>query len=124
MTRTSANNSATDTTTVTPRSDLSITKTDGNLTDTAGTTVTYTIQVSNAGPSKVNGAPVADVLPAALSGATWSCTSTAGSACAAPSGTGNIATTVDLLAGGTATFTVTATIDASASPGRCRTRQP
>ncbi len=105
------NNSATDTTTVTPRSDLSITKTDGNLTDIAGTTVTYTIQVSNAGPSMVAAAPVADVLPAALSNATWSCISTAGSACTALTGTGDISTTVDLLAGGAVTFTVNATID-------------
>ena len=108
---TPANNSATDTTTVNPLSDLSITKTDGNVTDVAGTTVTYTIQVSNAGPSWINGAPVSDVLPSVLSGATWSCISTAGSACAAPTGTGDIATTVDLLAGGAATFTVTAVID-------------
>ena len=107
------NNSATDVTTVNPKADLSITKTDGNLTDIAGTTVTYTIAVTNAGPSRVTSAPVADVLPPQLSGAAWTCTATAGSACGALSGAGNIATSVDLLSGGVATFTVTATIAAS-----------
>ena len=108
-----ANNSASDITTLNPKADLSITKTDGNFTDVAGTTVTYTIAVTNAGPSKVTGAPVADVLPAQLSAATWTCTATTGSTCGALNGTGNIATTVDLLAGGVATVTVTATIDAA-----------
>jgi uncharacterized repeat protein (TIGR01451 family) len=108
-----ANNSATDTTTVNPKADLSITKTDGNLTDVAGTTATYTIDVVNAGPSRITGAPVTDVMPAPLSSATWTCSATAGSTCGSASGTGNIATTVDLLAGGGATFTVTATIDAA-----------
>ena len=108
-----ADNSATDTTTVNPKADLSITKTDGNLSDIAGTTVTYTIEVTNAGPSMIIGAPVADVLPASLGSAAWTCTATGGSVCASPSGSGDIATTVDLLAGGVATFTVTATIDAA-----------
>ncbi len=106
-------NSATDATTVNPKADLSITKTDGNLSDVAGTTVTYTIEVANAGPSMITGAPVADVMPPALSGATWSCTATAGSVCGGVGGAGDIAATVDLLAGGVATFTVTATIDAA-----------
>ena len=107
------NNSATDVTSVNPKADLSITKTDGNLTDVAGTTVTYTIAVTNAGPSRVTGAPVADVLPAQLSGETWACVATAGSTCGALGGAGNISTDVDLLSGGVATFTVTATIAAS-----------
>ena len=107
------NNSATDTTSVNPKADLAITKTDGNLTDIAGTSVIYTIAVSNAGPSKITGAPVADTMPSQLSGATWTCTATPGSACGSLSGSGNIATTVDLLAGGIATYTVTATIDAA-----------
>ena len=93
--------------------DLFITKTDGNISDVAGTTVTYTIEVGNAGPSMITDAPVADVMPAELSGATWSCSTTAGSACGGISGSGDIATTLDLLAGGTATFTVTATIDSA-----------
>jgi uncharacterized repeat protein (TIGR01451 family)/fibro-slime domain-containing protein len=77
-------------------SDLGITKTDGVTTAVPGTTTTYTIMVSNSGPSAVTGALVTDTLPAALTGATWTCVASAGSSCAA-SGTGNIATTVNLL---------------------------
>jgi uncharacterized repeat protein (TIGR01451 family) len=75
-----------------------------------GGTLTYTIVATNNGPSAVTGATVADLLPAELTGATWTCAASAGSACPA-SGTGNINATVDLLSGGTATFTLTATVE-------------
>jgi len=94
--------------------DLAITKTDGSLTAVPGAAVTYTIVASNAGPSAVTGAPVTDTLPAAVTGATWTCTASAGSACPA-SGNGSIAASVDLLAGGTATFTLTGTVDPGAT---------
>ena len=55
---TPGNNSATDTDTLTPTGDLSITKTDGVSGYTAGGSVTYTIVVSNAGPSDAVGATV------------------------------------------------------------------
>ncbi len=111
---TPGNDSATDDTTITPTADLSITKTDGQSTAVPGQPVTYTITVGNDGPSDVIGIDVADTMPTALVGVTWTCTATAGSACDA-SDTGDIADTVDLLAGGTATYTVVATIDPSAS---------
>ena len=57
------NNSATDSDTITPQGDLSITKTDGVSSVVAGTSDTYTIVVSNNGPSAVVGAAVGDVLP-------------------------------------------------------------
>ena len=94
--------------------DLAITKTDGTATAVPGAPVTYTIVASNAGPSAVTGAPVTDTLPAIVTGATWTCTASAGSTCPA-SGNGNIAASVDLLAGGTATFTLTGTIDPGAT---------
>ena len=46
----SGNNTATDTDTLTPTADLVITKTDGATTAIPGTSVTYTIVASNAGP--------------------------------------------------------------------------
>src|SRR4029078_1364699 len=46
---TSGNNSASDTDTVTPVADLTITKTDGVTSVTAGTSTTYTITVTNNG---------------------------------------------------------------------------
>ena len=51
----SGNNTATDTDTLTPTADLVITKTDGATTEIPGTSVTYTIVASNAGPSTITG---------------------------------------------------------------------
>lgn len=96
--------------------DLSITKTDGAVTATAGAAVVYTIVVSNAGPAAVADATVTDTFPATLT-ASWTCagTSGAGSSCAA-SGTGNISdSTVDLPSGGSVTYTVTATLSSNAT---------
>ena len=94
--------------------DLAITKT---LTGTAipGLATTYTIVVTNLGPSPVTAASVTDVFPVALVAPTWTCTADAGSSCAAASGTGNLATTVTLEAGDRATFTVTGLIAANAT---------
>ncbi|MEK7952936.1 choice-of-anchor Q domain-containing protein [Luteolibacter soli] len=110
---TPANNSATDTDTLTPRADLTITKTDGVTTAVPGGSVTYTITASNAGPSNVTGATVADTLPASLTG-TWTAVG-AGGGTATASGSGNINDTVNLPAGGSVTYTVTATISPSAT---------
>jgi uncharacterized repeat protein (TIGR01451 family) len=92
-----------------PQADLSITKTDGQATAVPGEPVTYTIVAGNAGPSPVTNATVADTPPAALTGVTWTCTATPGSSCP-PSGNGAIGASVNLLMGGTATFTLTGTI--------------
>jgi uncharacterized repeat protein (TIGR01451 family) len=109
------NNSATDTDTILMQSDVSITKTDGASTAGAGSPVTYTITASNAGPSAVTAATVSDTFPAALTGVTWTCSASGGSSCGTASGTGNINHTVNLLVGGTATFTATGTLDVNAS---------
>ena len=97
------------------QADLSITKTDGKTTTGAGSPVTYTIAASNAGPSVVTGATVTDNFPASLTGVTWTCTASAGSSCAAASGSGNINQLVNLLVGGTATYTAMGTLDINAS---------
>ena len=90
--------------------DLSVTKTDAVDSVVAGLTDTYTITVANAGPSAVTGAPVVDTFPATLTGVAWTCAATDGGSCAAPSGAGDIATTVNLPAGASATFTATGTL--------------
>src|SRR5262249_27349665 len=59
----STNNSATDNDLLTPSADLSIAKTDGRTSVVPGTNTTYTITVTNNGPSTVTGAVVTDVLP-------------------------------------------------------------
>jgi uncharacterized repeat protein (TIGR01451 family) len=107
------NNSGTDTDTLTPSADLSITKTDGVTTATAGGSVTYTITASNAGPSSATGATVADTFPASLT-ATWTCTGAGGGTCTA-AGSGNINDSVNLPSGGSVIYTVSATISAAAT---------
>ncbi len=107
------NNSASQDTLIQSSADLSITKTDGVTSATPGTTVTYTIVAANAGPSDVTGATVTDTFPTALS-CSWTCVASAGSSCTATSA-GNISDTVDLLSGGSATYTATCDIAASAT---------
>src|SRR5439155_625164 len=107
------NNSSTDTDTPAPIADLGIAKTDGKATYTPGTGVTYTITVTNSGPSDVIGATIADSIPAGLTGVTWS-SSTTGSASvtAGATGTGNsLAATVSIAAGAgnSVVFTVSGT---------------
>ena len=109
-----ANNSATDTDTLTPQADLLITKTDGQANAVPGSPITYTIVASNAGPSTAIGATVADTVPAAITGATWTCAGAGGGTCAA-SGSGNINDTVNLPVGGTVTYTLTGTVSPSAT---------
>ena len=60
-------------------------------------------------------ATVTAALPLSLSSVHWSCTASPGSSCAAGAGNGNIATTVTLLASGSATFVVTATVSPAAA---------
>jgi hypothetical protein len=69
---------------------------------------------SNAGPSAATGATVADTVPAAITGATWTCVGAGGGTCTA-SGAGNINDAVNLPAGGSVTYTLTGTISASAT---------
>jgi uncharacterized repeat protein (TIGR01451 family) len=97
-----------------PVSDLSITKTNGTTSSVAGSVVSYTITVRNAGPDTATGAGVNDIMPANLSAVTWTCQTGTGSSCPA-NGTGNIATTINLLSLDTATFTVTGTLSATAT---------
>lgn len=111
----SANNSATDTDNVAPAADLRITKTNGVNSTAPGAQTTYTIVVTNDGPSAVTAATVTDTLPAIVTNAVWTCTVTSGSSCGAANGSGSINTTVNLLSGGAATFSLTATVSATAS---------
>lgn len=93
--------------------DVAITKTDGVATATPGGSVTYTITASNAGPDAVPGGSVADTFPAAVTCA-WTCAGAGGGTCTA-AGSGNINDAVGLPVGGSATYTATCTIAASAT---------
>jgi uncharacterized repeat protein (TIGR01451 family) len=72
------NDVAGETTTVNPAVDLSIVKSDSPDAVTAGNNLTYTLAVSNAGPSDATSVEVTDTLPAGVSfvsasGTGWSC---------------------------------------------------
>ncbi len=61
-----SNNTASDTNTLTYQADLAITKTDGKTSVTPGSAITYTITVTNNGPSRVESLTVIDTLPPLL----------------------------------------------------------
>lgn len=100
-----------------PRADLSIRTTD-NTTMSAvapGSTIAYSVVVSNSGPDSATGATVSDLLPGGLSNASWQAVGSDGASATTTSGTGSINDTVDLPSGSQITFTIDATVVASAS---------
>ena len=103
-----ANNSATDTDGVSVQADLSVSNSDGTTTAAPGASTTYTVLVSNLGPSNATGATVADTLPPAVGSDSW--TGSNGT-----SGTGSLHTTVSLPTGGSVTYTIAAAIGQAAS---------
>lgn len=111
-----ANNSATDTDNILTTSNLSVTKTDNITAITAGGRVTYTVVVSNGGPQAVTGAVLTDTLPATFTTVSWTCSTSGGSSCTPSAGSTNaLSSSINLLNGGSATFTIQATLSASAS---------
>jgi len=100
------------TTTPVPTADLSIVKSDGSTTYVPGRSVTYTITVSNAGPSGVTGARVRDVLPGIVTTASWTAAFSGGAG--ATSGTGGIDELIDLAPGGKAEYTLVAIVSSTA----------
>jgi uncharacterized repeat protein (TIGR01451 family) len=107
---------ASDTTEVATSADLSVKKDDGVTKVTAGDgkTYTYTITVTNNGPSDAQNAQVADTWPAGITQVTIG-TPTAGSV-GSPDANSNFTWTVGTLAsGGSATLTVTYKVPASFS---------
>lgn len=111
-----ANNTANDTDTIITTSNLSITKTDYRYAALPGSTVTYTIVVTNGGPHAVTGASVTDDFPADFSSVSWTCTATSGSTCAGLINSGNsLSASLNLLNSGSATLTATAVLSPSAT---------
>src|SRR5207253_9836953 len=77
-----------------PSADLQVTVNDGKSAAIAGAKNTYTIVVSNAGPSYVTGAVVKDTFPSIFTGITFTATQTGGATGFSLSGSGNINNTV------------------------------
>ena len=109
-----ANDSATDSDTLTPVVDLAVSKDDGVTIAVPGESVTYVLGVSNAGPSDGVGSSVTDNFPAACTSVSWTCTGSAGGSCAA-SGSGNLSELVDVPVGGSVSFSAVCTIDPAAT---------
>ncbi len=101
------NNSSTATTNVTPQADLAVLKTVNNPTPVVGSTVQFTITVTNNGPNGAAGAQVADVLPSG-----YSFVSASPSQGSYNSGTG-VWTIGSIANGASVTMTVNATVKAS-----------
>lgn len=104
------NNTATDVNPIVRQADLAITKVSSPNPYVAGSTLTYTLTITNNGPEDVAGATVRDSLPSAVSGFTWTCWASSGGTCLTANGTGDIDTLVNLPSGTQATFTITGTV--------------
>src|SRR4051812_35050259 len=90
-------------------SDLSITKTGPVGSVAAGSAVSYTVVVNNAGPDAAT-ASVVDTLPSSISGATFTSSATGGATGNTTSGTGNLSNSLTLPAGSSVTYTVTGNV--------------
>jgi uncharacterized repeat protein (TIGR01451 family) len=106
---------ATDTNSANPDVKLTVTKTDGVDFYVPGTSTTYTIIATNAGPSFLANGKVVDALPVQVSSATWTATYTGVGSTGPASGTGGLNETISLAAGGTATFLFTVNINSNAT---------
>jgi uncharacterized repeat protein (TIGR01451 family) len=92
--------------------DLSIRKTTTSSPVIAGQSLTYTLIVTNSGPSTATNALVTDTFPTVLLNPTWTAVYSGG-ASGATSGSNTINTLVTVPKNATATFTITGTVDPS-----------
>lgn len=93
--------------------DLVVTKTDGQTSYQSGTTVQYTIVITNNGPSAANGVNVSDARPSQITSWTWTCDPSTPPAYQCTSDASNPATfadSLDLPASASVTYTVSAQI--------------
>ena len=112
---TPANNTATDSDTITYKADLKVMVADGKSAAVAGSKNTYTITVSNLGPSNVSGAQINDSFPSTFTGVTYTATQTGGASGFSATGSGNIHHSVVMPSGSKIIYKATGTITASAT---------
>jgi uncharacterized repeat protein (TIGR01451 family) len=100
------NNTAVDTD-VHPTADLGVTMSDGVTTYVASGTGTYTIVVTNYGPSNVTAAGISDTMPTQIASWIWTCVPQLGATCLAGTSTVTpFVDTVSIPAGRSITYTV------------------
>ena len=109
------NNSSTDTDTLTPEVDLVVTKSNSQSTAIPAQPLTYTITVSNTGPSHVVGAQLVDVFPAELTNVSYTSSPQGGATGNTANGTGNINDTLSLPVGASVTYNVTSIVRTDAT---------
>lgn len=119
--RTPSNNTASATATVRASADLAITKMPSRTTATAGTTLGWTISVTNAGPSVSRGSAgspivITDALPSQVTDVEVR-TATPGVDCSIASGTLTCGIPFDLAVGDGVSVTFDGTLRSSAAPG-------
>ena len=90
--------------------DLAVTMSNGSRFVTGGAPTTYTITLSNPGPSGVARVRVLDELDPEFSNPSWTCTAQGGAVCAASGNGGPLDERVDLPLGASLTFLLTATV--------------
>jgi uncharacterized repeat protein (TIGR01451 family)/CSLREA domain-containing protein len=95
--------------------DLSISKSNHASTVVPGSSVTYTIVLSNSGPAAVIGAAVTDTFPSEITNINWECIPNINSYCDPESGSGDIDIDVMIFPLDPLTITAFATIDSTAS---------
>ena len=88
---------------------------DGKTATVAGAKNTYTVIVSNNGPSNVSGAAINDSFPNTFTGVTYTATQSGGAAGFTAAGSGDIHNTVAMPAGSKITYKATGAISASAT---------
>ncbi|MGH2491250.1 MAG: COG1361 S-layer family protein, partial [Candidatus Limnocylindria bacterium] len=110
------NNSATATTAVVARADLSVTKSDAPDPVNAGGNITYTINVANAGPSDAQNVSLSDATPANTTFVSITQTAGPAFACTSPAlgGTGTVTCTIaTFAAGASASFSLVVNVNAN-----------
>ena len=104
-----ANDLATANVTVTPQANISIEVSPNTIAGVIGQPTTFTVIVTNSGPSGADGVSIAGVLPSGLSNVSFTSTRGGGASGNLPAGTGTPTDTLSLPAGSRVVYTVTGT---------------
>lgn len=109
-------NLAIDTDTITPHVTLSISKTDGRTEIAPGQAISYTITITNSGPSTAQVVNIFDDFPGKLRDVSWTCTATPGSSCLDVAiHSGNVDTSTNIAPDGSASIIANGIIKDSAT---------